>query len=90
MGTCCNGCWPVTCSALASTWNWQRVGVATWIGTQSLMHVAVCGWLVPATGVPMPLVSYGGSATLATVLALALCANIGARREPILAADGFS
>jgi rod shape determining protein RodA len=65
------------------------VGVAVWIGTQSLVHVAVCGWLVPATGLPMPLVSYGGSSTLATLLGIALCLNIGARREPILAPDGF-
>ncbi len=65
------------------------VGVATWIGAQSLMHIAVCGWLVPSTGLPMPLVSYGGSSTLATVLGIAICMNISARREPILAADGF-
>lgn len=65
------------------------VGVAVWIGVQSLVHAAVCGWLVPSTGLPMPLVSYGGSSTLATVLAIAVCSNIGARREPILAADGF-
>jgi rod shape determining protein RodA len=65
------------------------VGVATWLGTQSLLHVAVCGWLVPATGLPMPLLSAGGSSTIAALLAIALCLNIGARREPILAADGF-
>jgi rod shape determining protein RodA len=65
------------------------VGVATGIGAQTLMHVAVCGWLVPSTGLPMPLVSYGGSSTLATMLGIALCLNIGSRREPILAADGF-
>ncbi|MBX3463340.1 MAG: FtsW/RodA/SpoVE family cell cycle protein [Planctomycetes bacterium] len=65
------------------------VGVATWIGAQSLCHVAVCGWLVPATGLPMPLLSYGGSSTLATLLGIALCLNVGARREPILAADGY-
>ncbi len=65
------------------------VGIAAWIGTQGLCHVAVCGWLVPATGLPMPLVSYGGSSTLAMVLGIALCLNIGARREPILAADGL-
>jgi rod shape determining protein RodA len=66
------------------------VGVAVWIGAQSLMHVAVCGWLVPSTGLPMPLVSYGGSSTLAVLLGIAICTNIGARREPILAADGFT
>lgn len=65
------------------------VGIAAWIGTQSLCHVAVCGWLVPSTGLPMPLVSYGGSSTWAALLGLAICLNIGARREPILAADGF-
>lgn len=65
------------------------VGIATWIGVQSLCHVAVCGWLAPATGLPMPLLSYGGSSTLATMLGVALCLNIGARREPILSGDGF-
>jgi len=65
------------------------VGVATWIGTQSLCHVAICAWLVPAKGLPMPLLSYGGSCTLASLLGIAVCLNIGARREPILAADGF-
>lgn len=65
------------------------VGVAAWLGAQSLFHVAVCGWLVPSTGLPMPLMSYGGSSTMAMLLALALCVNIGSRREPILAGDGF-
>lgn len=65
------------------------VGVAAWLGAQTLFHVAVCGWLVPSTGLPMPLLSYGGSSTLAMLLALALCVNIGARREPILSGDGF-
>lgn len=65
------------------------VGVATWIGAQSLIHVAVCGWLVPAKGLPMPLLSYGGSSSLAAMLGIAICFSIGARREPILAGDGF-
>ncbi len=65
------------------------VGVAAWIGTQSLFHVAVCAWLVPATGLPMPLVSHGGSSTLSVCLGLALVLSLGARRETVLAADGF-
>jgi len=65
------------------------VGVGTWLGAQSLFHVAVCGWLIPSTGLPLPLLSYGGSSTLAMLIALAICINIGARREPILAGDGF-
>ncbi|MFN6192901.1 MAG: FtsW/RodA/SpoVE family cell cycle protein, partial [Planctomycetota bacterium] len=66
------------------------VGVATWLGTQSLIHVAVCGWLVPATGLPMPFLSYGGSSALSALLGVAVCVNIGARREPVLAGDGFT
>lgn len=65
------------------------VGTAAWIGSQSLMHAAVCGWLVPATGLPMPMLSYGGSSVLATVLAVSLCLNVGARQEHVLAADGY-
>jgi rod shape determining protein RodA len=65
------------------------VGVAAWLGSQSLFHVAVCGWLIPSTGLPLPLLSYGGSSTLAMLMALAICINIGARREPILSGDGF-
>ena len=65
------------------------VGVAAWIGSQSLMHAAVCAWLVPSTGVPMPLMSYGGSSVLATLLGVALCCNVSARREPVLAGDGY-
>lgn len=66
------------------------VGVAAYLGTQAFLHIAVCAWLVPATGLPMPFVSYGGSSVLASVAAVALAINVGARREPVLAADGYS
>ncbi|MFO1051456.1 MAG: FtsW/RodA/SpoVE family cell cycle protein [Planctomycetota bacterium] len=66
------------------------VGVATWLGTQALLHVAVCAWLLPATGLPMPFLSQGGSVTLAAALGIGLCLNVGSRREPVLAADGFT
>ena len=49
-----------------------------------------CGWLVPATGLPMPFLSYGGSSSLSALLGVAICANISARREPVLAGDGFT
>jgi rod shape determining protein RodA len=45
--------------------------------------------MVPATGLPMPLISYGGSSTLTAVLGIGLCLNVGARREPVLAGDGY-
>jgi len=66
------------------------VGVAAYFATQSLLHAAVCAWLVPATGLPMPLLSYGGSATTVSVWALALALNVSARREAVLGPDGFA
>lgn len=66
------------------------IGVAAQLGAQAWMHVAVCAWLVPATGLPLPFVSYGGSSTVVSVVAVALALNVGARREPVLAADGFA
>ena len=65
------------------------VGIATWIGFQSLMHAAVNNWMIPSTGVPMPFLSYGGSSTLAVMLSMGLCWNIGARREVVIAPDGY-
>lgn len=65
------------------------VGVGVMIATQTLVHAAVCSWLLPSTGLPMPLVSAGRSSLLTTVLALALVLNVGARKEPVLASDGF-
>jgi len=41
---------------------------------------AVIG-LLPITGIPLPLVSYGGSALLSTMLAVGMLASF-ARREP--------
>ena len=66
------------------------VGVAAYFATQTLAHAAVCAWLVPATGLPMPLVSYGGSSTVVSVWMIALALNVGASREPVLAPDGFA
>ena len=65
------------------------VGVGTWIGAQTLMHVAVCTWLAPATGLPMPFVSHGGSSAVALLLAVGVCVNVTSRRSPVLSGDGF-
>lgn len=51
-------------------------GVAAWIGYQSLINIAAVVALVPLTGVPLPLVSYGGSSLVTVMFALGLVQNV--------------
>ena len=56
-------------------------GVTAWIAVQALVNVGAVIGLLPITGIPLPLVSYGGSALLSTMLAVGMLASF-ARREP--------
>lgn len=55
------------------------VGVVCWIGFQTFENVGMNLGLTPVTGVPLPLVSYGGSSMFAEALALGLLVAIGRR-----------
>jgi cell division protein FtsW len=56
-------------------------GVTSWFMVQALLNILVVLRMVPVLGVPLPLLSYGGSALLANLMALgALLAC--ARNEP--------
>jgi len=56
-------------------------GVTAWFMVQALINLAVVLRLLPVAGVPLPLVSYGGSALLANLLAVGVLLAC-ARREP--------
>ena len=45
-------------------------GVTTWFVVQALFNLAVVLRLLPIAGVPLPLVSYGGSALIGNLLAV--------------------
>ena len=44
----------------------------TWIVVQALVNIGAVVGIVPITGIPLPLVSYGGSALLPTMIALGM------------------
>ncbi len=48
------------------------IGVLTLIGFQVLVNVGVTLGLAPVTGITLPLVSYGGTSLVSTLVALAL------------------
>ena len=56
-------------------------GIGAWILGQALVNIAVVIGLLPVIGVPLPLVSAGGSALITTMLGLGVALSF-ARHEP--------
>ncbi len=48
------------------------LGIVTWIATQAFVNIGAVLGLMPITGVPLPLVSYGGSSLIPTLAALGI------------------
>lgn len=60
-------------------------GIVVWLLGQMMINVGMVLALLPVIGIPLPLVSYGGSALLPSLVALGLVIGF-ARREPEAAA----
>ncbi len=56
-------------------------GIACWFGFQAFQNIGMCLGIMPVTGVPLPLVSYGGSSMFATLMAIGLLQNIHLRTD---------
>lgn len=54
-------------------------GIACWFAFQTFQNIGMCLGIMPVTGVPLPLVSYGGSSMFASLMALGLLQNIHLR-----------
>lgn len=51
-------------------------GVVCWFGFQIFQNIGMTVGLMPVTGLPLPFVSYGGSAMVANLVAIGLLVNI--------------
>jgi cell division protein FtsW len=56
-------------------------GIASWIAIQTILNIGSAVSLLPVVGVTLPLLSYGGSALIATYLGTAFIAS-AALRDP--------
>jgi rod shape determining protein RodA len=54
-------------------------GVIVLLAAQSFVNLAMTVGLGPITGVPLPFLSYGGSTTVTSFVAVALALNVAAR-----------
>jgi cell division protein FtsW len=58
-------------------------GLATMLGAQTLINLGVNTALLPAKGMTLPLISYGGSSLVGTALTLGFIASIGRTRPGV-------
>ena len=63
-------------------------GISVWIGMQSLINMGVNMGLLPTKGLTLPLMSYGGSAMVATLLAMGLILRVHHEASGALAEQG--
>jgi len=56
--------------------------IVCWFTFQTFVNVGMTIGIMPITGLPLPFVSYGGTATFANLIAIGLLQAIWARRQP--------
>ncbi|MCX6031643.1 MAG: FtsW/RodA/SpoVE family cell cycle protein [Chloroflexi bacterium] len=52
------------------------IGITVWIMTQAVIHIGASLALIPSTGIPLPFMSYGGSALVAGMAGIGLLLSI--------------
>jgi cell division protein FtsW len=62
---------------------YAAAGIACWIGIQAILNIGTAISVLPVVGVTLPLVSYGGSALLTTVIALGFVIGVALRDKDV-------
>ncbi len=65
------------------------VGWTSFVAVQTVVNVGMTAGLLPVTGLPLPLLSYGGSALATQALALGLIVSVGRHTEYDFGPDPF-
>jgi rod shape determining protein RodA len=64
-------------------------GITAWLMFQVFVNVGMTIGIMPITGIPLPLMSYGGSSVLTTLMAIGLLQSIHAQARETAAAKGL-
>lgn len=59
-------------------------GVAVWLGFQSFIHIGVNLGALPTKGLTLPFMSYGGSAIMVNMIAIALVLRVEAENQELM------
>lgn len=57
------------------------MGIISWLGIQTIINLSSMVALLPLTGVPLPFISYGGSALVANLTAVGILLNISKSKQ---------
>jgi cell division protein FtsW len=52
------------------------IGITCWLGFQTLLNIAVITAVIPVTGIPLPFISYGGSAFAISIVGAGVLLNV--------------
>lgn len=64
-------------------------GIGLWLGGQVVMNLGVVTGLLPTKGIPLPLISFGGSSMIVLLTAIGLVLNVSrARGTPVFGSRG--
>lgn len=61
--------------------HYAAAGITIWVMSQAVINIGMVLGLLPVIGLPLPLISYGGSSLLTTLVAMGLLVNF-AKTEP--------
>ncbi|HDL77255.1 MAG TPA: rod shape-determining protein RodA, partial [Lentisphaerae bacterium] len=75
-GVLVSACLRTALAARDRTGKLISVGVATVLFVHVFVNIAMTVGLCPITGLPLPLLSYGGSVTVTTMAALGMVQNV--------------
>jgi rod shape determining protein RodA len=65
------------------------VGVATQIGFQAIINQAVTVGLLPVTGMPLPLISFGGTSIVVTLMGIGIVISLARKPVEVIHPDGL-
>lgn len=69
-------CFRVAKKAKSEFASLYAIGLGSWVGFQSFLNIASLSGLLPLTGVPLPFISYGGTALAVLMLSSGILGNI--------------
>ncbi len=64
------------------------VGITFSIGFQAFMNMSVASSFLPATGIPLPFISYGGSSLIVSMWMVGILLNISRKRIKMIKGEG--